>query len=426
MMRIWTTVIGQRLSDADNTRSMLLCDTLLKRGHEVTMWTSAFDHINKTQRQEFLAAADGVHMMPNGLQVRFMEGCGYRSNISLRRFIDHWLCGRDFRRKAEGLPLPDAMVVSIPDHLTASAALGFCVRKGVPAVADVRDKWPDIFVDYVDGVAKKALVRTALAWESRRVAHALSSATGLVSMMNSLMNWGLDKSGRTKSKRDRIFYLATSPRNYGVEPEEPISPTSAVAKALEATKGKVVFAFTGTFNRTQHPSLVLDAVDMMTAEGNPLVDRFAVIIGGTGEGADEINRRADALPNVHMTGWLSSVEMRTLLRGADVGLLMMNFPSPAFNNKAFSYLSSGLPIVNCATGDLADLISEHELGINCRGGDASGVKDAIVRLIQEPELRRRMAANVRHIFEEQFDTPTIYGRYADHVEQIAATKMPAE
>ncbi|MBO6639958.1 MAG: glycosyltransferase [Roseitalea sp.] len=423
-MRVWTTVIGQRLTDAENTRSMLLCDALLKRGHEVTMWTSAFDHINKRLREEYTSARDGVHVMPNGLHVRFMEGCGYKSNISIRRFVDHWLCGRDFRRKARQLPLPDAVVASIPDHLTAHAAISFCKARGVPVLCDVRDKWPDIFVDYVEGAAKKALVRTALSLESRRVAHALGSATGLVSMMNSLMAWGLEKSGRKQSDFDRIFYLATSPRNRDEGPGNVIEPTGAVAKALAAAKGKVVFAFTGTFNRTQHPSLVIDAVEELTAEGSPLVDRLAVIIGGTGEGSADVDRRAAALPNIHTTGWLSSVEMRALLRGSDVGLLMMNFPSPAFNNKAFSYLSSGLPIVNCATGDLAELIDEHCLGINCQGGDIASVKNAMIRLIEEPELRKKMASNVRDVFDRQFDTQTTYSRYADHVERIAAMKMP--
>ena len=85
-MRVWTSTIGQRLDGAENTRTMLLCDHLLRAGHEVTLWTSAYDHIRKGWRQEWLVHGESGYRMPNGLDVRFMKGCGYKSNVSVSRF----------------------------------------------------------------------------------------------------------------------------------------------------------------------------------------------------------------------------------------------------------------------------------------------------------------------------------------------------
>src|SRR4051812_28861788 len=115
-MRIWTTCIGQRLDGAENTRSMLLCAELIRRGHEVTLWTSAYDHIRKEWRREWRESDGASYRHPDGMEIRFMRGCGYATSVSLRRFVDHWLAARDFARRARSLPRPDAIVASLPDH----------------------------------------------------------------------------------------------------------------------------------------------------------------------------------------------------------------------------------------------------------------------------------------------------------------------
>ena len=139
--------MGQRLDGAENTRSMLLCAELLRRGHQAVMWTSAYDHIRKKWRDEWLAHGMNGYRRDDGLEVRFMKGCGYSSNVSVRRLVDHQLAARSFLEQAARLPKPDAIVASVPDHVTAEAAVRFGREQQIPTIVDVRDKWPDIFVE---------------------------------------------------------------------------------------------------------------------------------------------------------------------------------------------------------------------------------------------------------------------------------------
>lgn len=422
-MKIWTTVMGQRLDDADNTRSMLLSKYLLDRGHQVTMWTSAWDHIRKEWRQEWKASSSGSTARSDGLEIRFMKGCGYTRNISPMRLIDHWMAAADFTRQARVLARqgarPDLIVASLPDHVTAAAAVAFGREIGAAVIVDVRDKWPDILFDLTRGSPLKQMAgRAAMLVENARTKRALAGADCLVAMMDSMLEWGLAKAGRPQGPRDKVFYLTTSPKNFDVA-REPLGPEHPISRALGASAGKTIFAFTGTFNRSQHPDLLLDAISLLNKDGRLQGRDAAFIIGGAGLDAEEVERRAKSLPDTHFVGWMKPHEMNALLGGADVGLLLMRASSEAFNNKTFSYLASGLPIISCATGDLHTMIERDGIGLNIKGGDPAALASAILEILDDPARLARMTGNVRTLFDSAFDQHSNYTAYADHVLDVA-------
>lgn len=420
-MRIWTTVMGQRLDDAADTRSMILCDHLLRRGHQVTMWTSAWDHIRKRWRDEWQASGGAPVVRPDGLEIRFMKGGGYQRNTSPMRLVDHWRAADDFTRQAATIARPDVIVASLPDHVTAAAAVRVGQRLGAATIVDVRDKWPDVIADFSTQSAAGQLARRLMHFEHRRTRRALTDADAVVAMMNSMLSWAMAKADRRPTDLEQVFYLTTAPKTFGVATPM-LAEGHPVRAALETCAGKVVFAFTGTFNRTQHPQLLLTALEQLKREGCAALGEAAFLIGGDGQDAEQVRRRADAFDNVHCVGWLKPDEMRTLLAGSDVGLLLMNYPSEAFNNKAFSYLAAGLPIISGARGDLNDLIAEEGIGLNVQGGDADALARAIVKLTQDRTLREAMRERTRRLFETRFDRDRSYAAYADHVERVVALK----
>lgn len=421
--------MGQRLEDAENTRSMLLCKYLMRRGHQVTMWTSAWDHIHKEWRKEWLASKDGVWRRDDGLEIRFMKGCGYMQNTSPRRLVDHWLAAADFTRQARELARagegPAIIVSSLPDHATAASAVSFARETGVACIVDVRDKWPDILFDLTRGSPVRQIAgRGAMVLENARAKRALAGADCLVAMMESMLEWGLAKTGRPRTPLDRVFYLTTAAKNFDVV-RSPLPADHPISRALAACTGKTVFAFAGTFNRSQHPDMLLDAIESLQASGHLKGRKAAFLIGGTGLGADEVARRAAVLPDTHVVGWMKPNEMDALLAGADVGLLLQRESSEAFNNKTFSYLASGLPIISCATGDLYHMIEQKQVGTNIRGGDSDGLAQAMLEFLHEPAKLATMAANARRLFDETFDQDSNYSAYADHVTMIAEQKVAA-
>jgi glycosyltransferase involved in cell wall biosynthesis len=412
-MKVWLSTIGQRLDHADNTRTMLLARYLIERGHEVTLWTSAYDHIRKQWRREYVETDADVWTMANGLHVRFLKGCGYRRNVGVRRLVDHILAARDFRRQARALPTPDAVVASLPDHITAAAMIDFARENAVVSFIDVRDKWPDIFIDYAPRPLKP-FVRLGLVWESRRARRALARADVLVAMMGSMLAWGLVKARRQQRPTDQVFFLATM--DQADEGSAPLADLTPQHRALMAqVAGKMVFTFVGTFNRTQHPSLILDACARLAGQPGFDAGKIAVLIGGDGVDAAAVDSKIAALPFVHRLGWLKPEEMRAILVRSDVGLLPMNFASPAFNNKAFAYLACGLPIINGALGDLAELIAAHGVGINVAAGSAPDFADAMAALLRDPAEVRAMQDRTRRLYAANFEQAKTYSDYVDHI-----------
>jgi glycosyltransferase involved in cell wall biosynthesis len=417
-MDVWLSTIGQRLDHAENTRTMLLARFLIERGHSVTLWTSAFDHIRKQWRTEREEEVDGFWVMPGGLKVRFMQGCGYSRNIGIRRLYDHLLAARDFRLQAELLPKPDIVVASLPDHVTAAAMIDFADAHGIPSLIDVRDKWPDIFHDYAPALVKP-VVRAGLWYENRRARKAMRRATALVAMMNSMLDWGLAKAGRQRTDRDRVFYLATMDgADLATAPLDDLGEEHR--RIVAATANRLVFSFVGTYNRTQHPSLVLEAFELLSRDPEFNSEQVSLLIGGDGVDADAVDRRIAALPFAHRLGWLKPPEMRAILVRSDVGLLPMNFASPAFNNKAFAYLACGIPILNGALGDLAELIEENEVGINVPAGNGAALANAIKALVEEPQQVEAMQVRVRQLYAQSFDQDRTYKAYVLHIERLAA------
>jgi glycosyltransferase involved in cell wall biosynthesis len=419
-MRVWTSVIGQRLEGAENTRSMLMCSELLRRGHEVVMWTSAYDHIRKKWRDQWLANGMDGYRRDDGLEVRFMKGCGYSRNVSVRRLVDHHLAARSFFEQAQRLPRPDAIVASLPDHVTAAMAVRFGREHQIPTLVDVRDKWPDILLDYIANPALHAVAKLGLARERARASRALRDTDSIVTMMQSLMDWSLMMAGNEQpGPRDRIFYLTPFPQIFDVEQPQ-LPADSKVLAALAAAQDRVVFALVGTFNRLQHPSLLFDALDRLNAQDRRNGAPFTVIIGGGGIDEEEIRRRAAQYDNVHHVGWLSSAEISVLLSRSHVGLIPVHYPTPVFNNKSFSYLASGLPIINGGSGDLVDIINKQRAGINVPPGDAGALAAAIRELADNAALRAEMSANVKRLFLSRFDRDSNYRAYVDHIERVAA------
>lgn len=62
----------------------------------------------------------------------------------------------------------------------------------------------------------------------------------------------------------------------------------------------------------------------------------------------------------------------------------------------------GLPVFAFPSGDSADGVRDGETGFLVRAGDEAGMADALVRVLSDESLRRRMSGAARQLALEQF------------------------
>ncbi|MBT6156005.1 MAG: glycosyltransferase family 4 protein [Planctomycetaceae bacterium] len=410
-MRIWLLKDGETLPVQDGSRKMrtwMLAEALAKRGHDVVWWSSTFSH----QRKELVARSDETFRVCEGVTLKLLHSGSYRRNVSVRRLLHHRTLARRFSECADSEAPPDIIVSAYPIIEVASQAVQFAKRNAIPIVVDVRDLWPDYFLEHIPRILRTP-ANFALRGAYRQKQHIIQNADSVVATTEGILRWALQTGGRERMPFDRPFHLGYPASNASTAAESMVCP-----EYLRPFRDRTIFTFVGIFGSAYDLETVCRAAKVLADEGD---ERVHFVFAGTGGRFDEISAQARGLPNVTMPGWLWKEQIDALLQHSDVGLVPFYDGIPdAMPNKVFEYLSAGLPLMTCLSGELRDLVESCRIGYYYRDGDHSSLLAGIRKIASDGILVENMSKNARSVFEERFTADTVYGAYAEHIEQLHA------
>ena len=418
-LKVWLITVGEPLPIAAGENPRLLRTGRLARcltdiGHDVLWWTSAFDHFAKRHH----TPADASFEWEGG-HLRLLKSTGYRSNVSIRRFIEHAGVARKFAREARQLPPPDVILVSLPTIELAHAAVEYGCATGVPVLVDIRDLWPDVMIDVLPP-RWRWLSRLLLSSQVRRAHDAMARCDALVAVSERYLQWGLRYAGRAQRPLD-----ATIPLGY-VAPEarRPADEVGQQLVRLGVRQDAALCWYVGTFGRQYDLAPVIDAARVFQNAGRSDVQ---FVISGEGELGPRWHAQAAGLRNLVFTGWIGADEINWLRGHAAIGLQPYVKGAPqGLANKLFEYLSAGLPVVSSLAGENELLIQQHHCGLTYRAGDAADCHRQLLTLLDDAALRERMGADGRRLFETQFNATSVFERLMKHLETVAAGRaIPA-
>ena len=393
-------------------RMSLIADELVERGHEVLWWNSTFVHASKTHRYSVDTTVD----VRQRYQIRFLHAPGYRRNVSLARIRNHVRLARKFCWEATQLQRPDAILSSYPTIELCYEAVRFGQAHGVPTVLDVRDQWPDLFLDRVPRAARPA-GRLALAPYYRLSRMAFRQATAVLGTSREFVAWGLKRGGRSAGPADRDFPFGYAPPR--VSPDE-LDAARAFWQGLGIGNDPAVpvVCFFGALNHHFDFAPVFDAA-------RRLVGRRPVqwVLCGDGERLDEFRRQASEIPGVVLPGWVNGPQIWALMERASFGLApyvgSVNFLDN-IANKPIEYLAGGLPILSSlGSGALRKMLAVNGCGTSY-DGDASKLADAVLTAVTRPADHAAQRQRARRLFAEKFDAARVYGDLADHLASLVA------
>lgn len=409
-MKIWLIEVGEILPVDDGARLMrtgLLANLLSQRGHSVTWWADAFNHLRKSYRSK---SSSTVTINPN-LELKLLYGPAYNKNVSLARLKNQAQVAREFARLSIKCEKPDIIYCGYPTIELAHEGTKYSNAQNVPLLLDIRDPWPEIFLEFLPRFthfAAKICLRSywTMGRETIRAASALSATS------DAFLQWAYQFSGREISSEDQVYYLGYLPNNAKLE---------AVDLVLKKGSWALNAFFVGGFGPAYDLETVLEAARILNKK-YPSKIRF--VLAGDGPKAAELRARAKGLDNVVFTGWINASQIKYLLQGSDVGLVSITaLASKSVPNKSFEYMSEGLAILNSTDGDLKSIVCNECVGMNYAPGNIEKLVECMERLLGEPSLVQRMKENSRRIFKERFHADTVYGLMADRLENMVA-KIP--
>lgn len=409
-MKVWLVHVGEPLPiDAVNERQLrmsLFARTVADLGHDVTWWSSTFDHTHKRQRFD----SDKIVAAGERLTLRLLHAKPYMSNISIDRLINHRQLAQAFTRQARAADLrdrPDVIFASMPTLELAAAAVRYGNEFNIPVVVDVRDLHPDIYQSLVPRFARP-LARLALTPLYRDLKTSVAGATGLIAIAPSFLNWALNHAGRPAHSSDAVFPLAY--------PELEVSAAERHAAgeelaAMGVRADKQIIWYVGTFNRWIDLETPIHAARTYAAEGRTDIQ---FVFSGSGGFDEEWRTLAASMPNVVFTGWVDKPKIAYMLSVAWAGLAPYKPDFHTVGNKLFEYMAGGLPILLSIGGDARTIIETHDCGIAYPGADSAGLMDAIGKLGVDG-VQPRMSTNSLRAYREHFSAEKVYAEMARFV-----------
>jgi glycosyltransferase involved in cell wall biosynthesis len=415
-LNIWLLKAGEILPNEKREgllRTGFLAEVLRKRGHRVTWWSSTFHHFKK---KHLFDRSTALTVEP-GYELRLLHANAYERNISFRRFRNHYLEAKEFRRLAPLEQKPDVIVAALPTLDLALAATRYARANGIPIVVDIRDLWPEIFVDILPGFARP-LGRLALLPLYRQLGEICRGATALSAVSPEILDYALARSGRERSVWDRHFWLGSS-----------ITPISEVAREAARVEWRCrtgkqdlfMVTFIGAFSGKLELETVIEAARLLAARSS----RIHFVLAGAGDTFAGVKDLAAGLSNVTLPGWVDRGEVPGLLAASSVGLapfrsrqdFMWSLPT-----KAIEYMSAGLPVVSSLKGSLATALKRYDCGVTYENGDAASLAEALLALEADPVRARALAQNSAAVGTREFSGAVVYGAMADHVEKFVESR----
>lgn len=118
---------------------------------------------------------------------------------------------------------------------------------------------------------------------------------------------------------------------------------------------------------------------------------------------------------------LDPVSRPTLLRAfaaATVSLVPSAWREP-FGLVALESMAMGAAVVASATGGLTDMVVDDDTGLLVTPGDADGLADATLRLLDDPALRARLGTAARRRVDERFSATSVLPQMEDVYRSVA-------
>mgnify|MGYP000937735827 FL=1 len=407
MSKVAVITMGVKLDgEKGYTRFRYLCEFLVKKGYEVDLITTTFQHWEKKQRN-----LESVDQKSYPFGIKFIYEPGYRKNIDLRRVRSHRIAAENLRKLLEKEGDYDLIYAEIPPNDVALAAAEYAHRNKIPFVADVNDLWPEAMRMVFD----IPIVSDLLFYPLKRDAEKVYSLTSGVI-------------GTSDEYRDRPFLNRKRDvlkETVYVGNEISVFDREAERHADEVQKEDGTFwvTYAGTIGTSYDIRTMVLAAEELMKQGKTKI-RFQILGDGPTREMLENLAKERKIQNVKFTGYVPYEQMAAYLVKSDVLINSFVRKAPqSIVTKIGDYLAAGKPMINtCMSPEFRKKVEQDGFGINIEPEDVRELVNAVEWMYENEAERNDMGNRARKIAEEQFDRPVSYGKIEAMISSLIAKR----
>jgi glycosyltransferase involved in cell wall biosynthesis len=379
----------------------------------VTILSSRFNHQAKVQRKGPRRSEDHN----KNLSTILVASPGYKKNIGLRRFVDHWILGlRCYFELKKLSPKPDLLFIGYPPVEVGFFAALWSSRAKVPSYLDTKDLWPDLIVEAFPEKTQR-LVRMILYPYFLMSEFTHNQASALCATSPAYLRWMQERGNRHKGDLDIAVALSS--------PDPEALDNTAKDKALawwQRNRHLDVdrdcrFIFVGTYMS------VFD-FEPIKLVGEKLMERgcrFEFVFCGAGAYEQSVRDLFEGVNFVKFVDWIEYpqlVALATISRGAFVPYKNIKNYELNIPNKVVDALALGLPILSPTRGEISKLIKTKNVGQVLDVDNLGGTVDGLYKILMVNDYFLELRKNCKREFYKNYTIEKNYGGLIENFERL--------
>jgi len=299
----------------------------------------------------------------------------------------------------------DIIIVSSPPLFVAISAYFLSRVKGIPFVLELRDLWPDILIE-MGNLKNKYIIHIF-----KKIEHFLYKRASHIVTVSSPAKELIVKRGISEAKVSVI--------TNGVN----VTFFSPVDKKYESKidhnfKNKFLVSYIGTLAYQY-------GLDNILYTAKLLLERDDIVFLFIGEGPQKIEiknkvKKLD-LTNVKILDAVPVLKIRDYYSQADLVLVpLRNLPllKSTIPVKLLESMAMETPVIVNAEGVSKEIMESGNAGVYVEPDNPEALRDKILYLYNEPEIRQKMGTSGRRYIEQNFDREKLAEKYLILIKSI--------
>jgi len=384
---------------AGGTRHFDLGKELVKRGYEIVIFASGFDHASKKHIKVDPKESFKEEKL-EGVCFVWLKTLGYKSN-NWRRITNMFSYGFRIISASRKFNKPDIIIGSSVHPIAVFAGWWLAKRYKARFIFEVRDIWPQTLIDMGAMKATDISARLLYAWEKFMCKQAEKIIVLMPMAKQYYINKGIDAG--------KIYWIPNGVDLERYQNHVALEPSTEIGQIIEQYREKFKVVYTGAHGQANGLDVAIDAAAVLVSKAPDI--HFILI--GDGPSKQLLKEKAESLgcTNVTFCEPVPKASIQLILEFADVLLHCLKpievLKYGGSSNKLNDYLASGRPIVMSA--DIVnDIITEAQAGLTVIPGDPEALAEGILKIFHmSKEERERLGVNGREYVEKHHNISTL-------------------